>query len=530
MRPESMSALRADSNVAAAIDLGTNSFHLIVARIDAEGRFDVLASEKEMVRLGSGSGDMHVLADDAMERGIDALMRFAGIAGAFDAPITAVATSALREASNRAAFLERARIEAGIEIDVIPGVEEARLIHLGVIQALPVFDEQVLVIDIGGGSTEFLVGRGREVRSAHSTRLGAIRLTDRFFPGGRVKAKAVRDCRAYVRSLLVPTIRRVREYRPFLTIGSSGTINTLGAMAVARRGGDPSAPTNGVVFTRDELAAVVDDILSRPDPEDRRGIDGLEDKRVDIIVGGAILLEQILDGLAIESMTMSEAALREGVLLDLAMRNGDPSFDHLSDIRRQSVLRMAENFHEDIAHIETATALALALFDALDKIHGLDHAARDLLEAASLLHNVGLFISHAAHHKHSYYVIRHSDQLAGFTGREIELIAQIARYHRKSAPKSSHVEFVALSTDDQAMVRTLAGMLRIAIALDRTRHGGVTGLTATADDETVDIHVEVQPGFAYSLEEYTATERRDLLERAIDREVRLHFHDPAAQL
>ena len=277
----------------------------------------------------------------------------------------------------------------------------------------------MLVIDIGGGSTEFLVGRGREVRSAHSTRLGAIRLTDRFFPDGKVKAKAVRDCRTHVRSLLVPTIRRVREYRPFLAIGSSGTINTLGAMAVARRGGDPSAQTNGVVFTRDELSAVVDELLSRPNPEDRRGIDGLEDKRLDIIVAGAILLEQIVDGLAIESMTMSEAALREGVLMDLAMRNGEPSFPHLSDIRRQSVLRMAEIFHEDIAHIETATDLALSLFDALDKVHGLDLAARDLLEAAALLHNVGLFISHAAHHKHSYYVIRHSDQLAGFTDREI---------------------------------------------------------------------------------------------------------------
>ncbi len=223
MRPESIHAARADTNVAAAIDLGTNSFHLIVARIDVEGRFDVLATEKEMVRLGSGSGDMHMLADDAMDRGIDALVRFAGIAGGFDAPITAVATSALREASNRATFLERARTEAGIDVEVIPGVEEARLIHLGVLQALPVFDEQVLVVDIGGGSTEFLVGRGREVRSAHSTRLGAIRLTDRFFPGGKVKAQrrtGLSDrCPVAARC---PTIRRVREYRPFLTIGSSG--------------------------------------------------------------------------------------------------------------------------------------------------------------------------------------------------------------------------------------------------------------------------------------------------------------------
>ncbi len=522
-RPAHPGALRRGGELRAAIDLGTNSFHLLIARVDADGRFDVIAKEKEMVRLGSGSGDMRELSRDAMDRGIAALGRFRQIAESFGAELTAVATSALREAQNRAEFIERARRDAGVSIDVISGVEEARLIHLGVLQALPVFSEQILVVDIGGGSTEFVVGQERDLRSAHSTKLGAIRLTDRFFPDGRSKPKAVKECRTYVRSFLVPTIRRLRDHRPFQAVGSSGTINTVARMVVAGRGGDPLAATNGVVFDRGELAAVVDLVLAAPKPAQRVELEGLDEKRRDIIVGGIVLLEQIFDALDIEDMVVSEAALREGVLLDLVERSSAPSFHHLSNIRRGSVLRMAALYHEDIGHIERATDLALELFDATLELHGLELDARDLLEAAGMLHNVGLFVSHAAHHKHSYYVIKHSDQLAGFTDREIELIAQIARYHRKSEPKPSHREFQELDAAGQRIVRILAGVLRIAIALDRTRQGGVGDLEVTITKKAISIEVNVDPRLDYSLEQYTVAQRTGLLGRALDRAVEVSF-------
>lgn len=508
-----------DGKIHAAIDLGTNSFHLLIARLQPDGRFDVVAKEKEMVRLGSGSGDMHELAAPAIDRGIAALRRFRQVADSFDADITAVATSALREASNRAHFLQRARQEAGVSVEVVSGAEEARLIHLGVLQALPVFNEQVLVVDIGGGSTEFLVGRGRDVRSAHSTKLGAIRLTDRFFPEGVVGKKSAKQCRTHVRSFLVPTIRRLREYRPFVAIGSSGTINTIARMVVADRGGDPMAPTNGASFTRAELGKVVEAVLDAPTADERTELAGLDERRRDIIVAGAVLLEQILEGLAIDKMIVSEAELREGILLDLAARSGEPSFHHLSDIRRESVLHMAERYHEDIGHIQRATDIALELFDQTEDLHGLEIGSRDLLEAAGLLHNVGLFISHAAHHKHSYYVIRQSDQLSGFTDGEIEVIAQVARYHRKSEPKATHSDFQSLSDVDQGRVRTLAGLLRIGIALDRTRQGGVEELVVTSDDRTMTVGVRTKDDIDYSLELYTANQRSRLLSTAIDRDV-----------
>ncbi len=510
----------------AAIDLGTNSFHLLVARLDDEGRFETLAKEKETVRLGSGSGDMSLLTDQAMDRGIAALQRFRRIADTFEADIAAVATSALREATNRSVFVNRALREAGIVIKVVPGVEEARLIHLGVIQSLPLFDQQILVVDIGGGSTEFLVGRGREVRSAHSTKLGAIRLTDRFFPNGRIRDEAVAECRTHVRSFLVPTIRRVREHRPFTAVGSSGTINTVARMAVAAAGGDPTAPTNGQVVDRDALAWVVEQVTAHRQSHERAGILGLDDRRQDIIVAGVLLLEQIFDGLAIEQMTVSEAALREGILLDRAATVGSPNFHHLSDIRRQSVLRMAEMYHEDIGHIQRATDLALALFDATHELHGLDLDQRDLLEAAGLLHNVGLFISHAAHHKHSYYVIRNSDQLHGFVDAEIEIIAQVARYHRKSAPKPSHQEYVALAPEAQRVVATLAGILRVAIALDRTRQGGIEDLQVAVDPERVRVTLSVDPTLDYELELYTAGQRSRLLANMLGRELEIVLAAP----
>ena len=235
-----------------------------------------------------------------------------------------------------------------------------------------------------------------------------------------------------------------------------------------------------------------------------------------------------MDGLAVEQMTVSDAALREGVLLDVIERSGEPTFHHLSDIRRQSVLRMADLYHEELGHIQRATDLALRLFDELEPVHSLELAHRDILEAAAMLHNVGLFISHAAHHKHSYYVIRNSDQLAGFTDGEIELIAQVARYHRKSEPKPSHEQFQSLSGQAQALVRLLAGILRVGIALDRTRQGGIEDLEVAVTKKWIRVRVHVGPDLDYSLEQYTTDQRVGMLETALGRSVAVDFVSEAS--
>jgi exopolyphosphatase/guanosine-5'-triphosphate,3'-diphosphate pyrophosphatase len=513
-------------DVRAAIDIGTNSIHVVVARVPPAGGIEILTRDKEPVRLGHGSGDMERLEPDAIERGIETLRRYRQLADSFDATVRAVATSAVREAANRDEFLRRARDEAGIEVEVISGVEEARLIHLGVLQAVPVYDRQHLTVDIGGGSTEFVVAKGHDVHVARSVKLGAIRLTDRFFPGGVVRGRQVRECRSYIDAYLAPLAHEVEPWGFEVAVGSSGTINAIATMVEHRRGRDTSRGVNNVVFTRSELAAVVEDLVDARTPEQRlERVPGLDPRRADIIVGGAVLLEEIFDRLGISSMVASEYALREGVLLDVAGDHVRETFHHLSDIRRQGVQRVMELFERDRPHVEHSTDLALRLFDGTQALHGFDTWERDLLEAGGLLHNVGLFISHSAHHKHSYYVIRNSDQLVGFTDHEIEVMALIARYHRKSAPSPRHAEFAALSDYDRRVVSVLAGMLRVGIALDRTHSQVVRDVACTVSRDVVDAAVRLEPGADATLELYTAEQRKDLVESALG--VRLALTLPA---
>jgi exopolyphosphatase / guanosine-5'-triphosphate,3'-diphosphate pyrophosphatase len=505
----------------AAIDIGTNSFHLVVARSGPGGRFEVLTTEKEVVRLGSGAGDMTRLAPEAIDRGVAALQRMVGVARSHGATVSAVATSAVREAANRGEFLRRARDEAGVVVEVISGFEEARLIHLGVLQALPVYDRRLLVVDIGGGSTELVAGLGTDVLDARSMKLGAIRLTERFFPDGRSGRSAVDECRHYVRAALVPAALELANHRPELAVGSSGTIATLAAMVAARRG-SPLRQLNGADFTVVELEAVVDDIVEAPTTARRRKLPGIDARRADIIVGGSLLLSEIMRALDLHEMTVSAYALREGVLLDRWGGQGAEARIQLHDLRRANVDRLADQLDPDVDHARRSARLAVQLFDETRQVHGLGDDARELLDAAATLHNVGLFISHSSHHKHSYYVVRNSERLTGFSDREVELMAQVARYHRKSHPSDRHPEFAALDPGDQHLVRVLAGLLRVAIGLDRSHQGLVSAVeVVAADPGTLEVHAGTARGVDLELELYSARQRCDLLERALSRQVRV---------
>jgi exopolyphosphatase/guanosine-5'-triphosphate,3'-diphosphate pyrophosphatase len=503
----------------AAIDIGTNSVHLVVARFVAAERFEVVAREKEMARLGSGAGDMKHLSPAAMDRAVAALHRFRQVAEISGAPVRAVATSAVREATNAHTFLERARREAGVEVEVISGVEEARLIHLGVLQALPVFDKRLLLVDIGGGSTEVLVGLRGETLAGRSLKLGAIRLTRRFFASNRLHPGAVDACRRHVRSELVAAARDVQAHGFDVAAGSSGTVGAVVEMARAATG-DPRPRTfNGYEVTRDEIGQVVERLLAAPTVARRARIPGLDPRRADIILAGALVLEQVVEACGIGALTYSDYALREGVLLDARERHGGASRHHLHDLRRRSVLHLAELCDDDPGHSAQVARLALRLFDLTRGRHGLGDEARELLEAAALLANVGLFVSHAGHHKHSYYVIRNSEHLAGYTDREIELIALVARYHRKSAPKAKHAEFAALRPEDQAMVTVLAGLLRVAIGLDRNHDGRVVEVACDAGGDRLVVSAAGRDRADLSLEVYSAAARKELLEAALGAEI-----------
>jgi exopolyphosphatase/guanosine-5'-triphosphate,3'-diphosphate pyrophosphatase len=512
----------------AAIDIGTNSVHMLIARLAANDRFEVITRQKEMVRLGSGRGEMKVLEPDAIERGVAALGRCRSLADSFDAPVHAVATSAVREAQNAEEFIRRARDEAGVEVQVISGYEEARLIQLGVLQALPVFDQRLALVDVGGGSTEVLIGHRGNVDYARSIKLGSLRMTRRFFPEGVVEEGAVERCRRYVRGRLAPMVHDTTQLRHDVAVASSGTAEALAAMVLVRRDEPVPQSLNAARITTAELSEVIDELASATTTEERRKLPGVEASRADILLGGGIVLEQVCRALGVGELTISEYALREGVLLDALHRVRGGTLHHLSDLRRSSVFHLMELCDDEPEHSLQVARLVLELHDALGERLGVGDAERELLEAAALLSNVGLFISHSGHHKHSYYVIRNSEHLMGFTDREIELIALVARYHRKSQPsEDKHAEFAALDPEDRARVRAMAAMLRVAIGLDRNHDAAVDSLSVTEDEGRVLVTLHpVDPEADLSLEQYSGDARSALLSDLLDATVEVDVAAP----
>jgi exopolyphosphatase / guanosine-5'-triphosphate,3'-diphosphate pyrophosphatase len=506
-------------DVVAAIDIGTNSFHLVVARVTGPTAFEVLAREKDMVRLGAGEGQLKHIGPEALERGIETLSRFRKLADVHEARIAAVATSAVREADNGSEFLKRARDEAGIEVQVISGFEEARLIHLGVLQAVPVFDQRMFLCDVGGGSTELLIGSKGETLAVRSMKLGSIRLTEKFFDAKRVSPAAVELCRSHIRSNLAPFGRGVQRLGFDIAVGSSGTMGALCAIAAARRSEPAPRTFNNFLLSKQELSAVVKSLIKAPTVAARAKLPGIDPSRADIILPGALIIEQVFEEFGIEEMTFSDYALREGVLLDAWQRRHGGSLHHLSDLRRRSVVHLAEVMDEDRSHSNHLARLALDMFDQTAQVHELGDEAREYLEAAALLCNIGLFLSHAGHHLHSYYMIRNSEHLTGFTDREIELIAQIARYHRRGAPRSKHPEFAVLSKEDQNLVRVCAGLLRVAIGLDRNHGSRVAGVVVTANSKELTIEADPRTDADIGLELFSAAQRSDLLAEALGLEV-----------
>lgn len=513
------------SDLVAALDIGTNSIHLVVAK-PVPGGFEVVTREKDVVRLGHGGGDMKELSEDAIERGLKALTRMAKIASSYDAEIRAVATSAVREAKNRSEFVKRVRKETDIEIEVISGVEEARLIHLGVLNAIGIHDRPMFVCDIGGGSTEVVVGLDDEVLFARSFKLGAVRLTDRFFAGNALHPSAIPSCRSFIRSSLSVVAPEVTELGFEIVASSSGTAESIARLILRARGTTEPKSMNRFEFTGEEVHAVVAALQSVSTVEARIKQFDLEANRADIILAGALIMEGLVDTFGLKSLMFSDYALREGLLLDTLRREGLIEVDEDHDAARRSVQQLADRCDDRPDHSQHVAALALNLFDELQKTLKLDKELRRLLEFAATLANVGVVVSHAKHHLHSYYLIRNSE-LMGLTDREVEIIAQVARYHRKGLPKMEHLEFAALTSADQLIVRSLAALLRVAIGLDRTYDARVKSVSVKLEDSELNIHAKSRgKKNDISLNLYAANERKGLLAEVCKRKVKFSEASP----
>ena len=507
------------SDLVAALDIGTNSFHLVVAK-PVPGGFEVVTREKEVVRLGHGGGDMKEISDDAMDRGVKCLVRLSQIAESHDAELRAVATSAVREAKNRSDFLKQVRKATGIDVEVVTGVEEARLIHLGALNAVGIHDKSMFVCDIGGGSTEVVVGLDDEVLFARSFKLGAVRLTDRFFSGNTLHPSAVPSCRAHIRSALSVVAPEVLELGFEVVAASSGTAESVARIILASRGGTEPKTMNRFEFTSEEVRATVAALVAMPTVEERIKRFGLEPNRADIILAGALILEGLVDTFELKTILFSDYALREGLLLDTLRREGLLEFDEDHDAARRSVQQLADRCDDRPDHSQHVAELAVSLFDQVADELRLQPAWRRYLEFAALLANVGVVVSHAKHHLHTYYLVRNAE-LMGLTDREVEIIAQVARYHRKSVPKPEHPEFAALSAGDQRIVRSLAGILRVAIGLDRTYDARVKSVVVKVGDDDISVIAKSRgKKMPITLNLYAANERKGLLSDVSKRRIK----------
>jgi len=473
-------AAGSEHRILAAIDIGTNSIHMVVVRIETRlPNFSIISREKATVRLGEVCPDTGSLTDKAMQRAFEALERCVAIARSHGAEATvAVATSAVREAPNGMAFLQRVDQKLGLTVDLISGQEEARRIYLGVLSAMDFHHLPHVLMDIGGGSTEYILGDGREPQFLHSLKLGAVRLTEQFLTSDPPSPAQLERLQHYIANQLERPLQQIQPLlgsQPVRLVGTSGTVESLAALDARRRLGAAPPILQGYELSRASVSAMLNEFIPLSKAE-RANVSGMPERRSEIIVAGALILHETMTVLGADSIMICERALREGLIVDWMLTHGliQDRLRYQSSVRRRHVLKLAHKYQVELPYAERVCAFALSLFDQLQgSLHQWGDGERELLAAAALLHNCGHFINHSAHHKHSYYIIRH-DELLGFTEEEIEIIANVARYHRKSPPKRKHPNFQSLVGDKhQQLVCHLSALLRLSVALDRRRSGMV---------------------------------------------------------
>jgi exopolyphosphatase/guanosine-5'-triphosphate,3'-diphosphate pyrophosphatase len=506
----------------AAVDLGSNSFHLVVAAVRADGSFEPLIREKEMLGLGEVVSREGIVTPDAADAAVRTMHRFKMLAEAAGATeVLACATSALRTAANGDAVLDRIRDEAGVDADVIDGLEEARLIFTAIRAAVLIDPGPAVCFDLGGGSLEIMVGDSTGLQWSTSERLGVARLSAQLVHSDPISKGDRRRLRQHVREVLGPLAVDVAELEPKMAIGSSGTLENVAEMVAERRKASVPRSLNQLTFSRDELAPLHEELLASS-AADRRKIPGLDGKRVGLIVAGVEVLATAMELFDVERLTISEWALREGMVLDAIGRH-DP--DDWSDdpraLRRASVQALGRRCSWPEAHSRHVARIALELFDQTRELHGLGDADRELLEYGALLHDIGEHVAHDDHDQHAAYLVAHAG-LRGFDPREILLLSALVRWHRRGEPKANDDLVGPLDDATRDRVRPLAALLRVADGLDRSRKQIVTGVTVRVGPSLVLLRLATRGD--PELELWGARRKRDLFERVFERELELAAH------
>lgn len=495
-----------------AIDVGTNSIHLVMVEISSEGDFRILGRDKELVQLGKGGFVRHLLTPTAIEAGVASLTRFSKMARLKGVSrLRAVATSAVREAKNGGNFVERVRHELGMELHVLSSEEEARLIYLAVKHAVNLGERDNLIVDIGGGSVEIILGNSDKPEVLFSAKLGALRLSEIFLANDPPTMDEIKTMRRHILRHIEPLAKRIGHRDLARCICTSGTFQNIATVCAYRRGLTDVNVSSQLTVDREELKSL-GSLMSRMSREQRLKVPGVEAKRVDNIVPAITTLLAIAREFDVDRFEYCDMALREGIIIDhiAGQRAHFRARAMWPDARMRSVIQLAERCGYNQSHAMQVQRLALSLYDQLEPLHQLDRHYRSLLAYGCLLHDIGYLISHSGHHKHSYYLIRNGG-LQDFTDMEVEIVANLARYHRKSRPRKSDYSYSHLDKPSRRAFGYLIPLLRLANALDRTHYSVVDAVQCRLTEEKIEVSVKTTKDS--ELEIWTAQRECPLFEK-----------------
>jgi exopolyphosphatase / guanosine-5'-triphosphate,3'-diphosphate pyrophosphatase len=506
----------------AIIDLGTNTFHLLIAEIDEREDFKIQEKFKEPVELGEHGLDTGEISAEAYDRGLQAIRRLQQVIAMRQiTEVRAFATSAIRSASNGKDFIATVKAETGMDVKVINGNEEASLIYEGVrngIQLPP--DQDVLVLDIGGGSVEFIVARDGKPQLLRSLDIGAARLLGRFRPGDPMKTSEIRAVREYLYTTMAGLLAELKEFDIKLLVGASGTYETISAM-IAHRKKDflSSENLNSYRYSARDFRDL-HKILIHSSQAERSLIPGMDPLRAENICMGSLIIEILLEEIGVKEMMVSTYALKEGILFryieDQKERVSRLMGNTTRNLRAKAVRNLCEKYHYKKTHVLKVSELAQSMFDQLKPLHPFGTLERELLRYAAMLHDIGQFVNRSGHHKHGQYLVMNSS-ISGFSHDEIIILGNIVRYHRKSLPTRDHFHFKVLEQRQRLMVRLLAGILRIADQLDRGHRNMVDSVKVLIETSRVRLVLTSSEDISHDVA--NAQAEVELLAGAVDREI-----------
>jgi len=471
----------------AAIDIGSNSVRMLAADAAPDGSLQTLAADREVTRLGESVFRAGSISRQAIDFVSSVLARMAQTYKKLDVSgVRAVATAAVRDASNQSEFIARASEAVGSPVEIISGQEEARLIHLGVQNRWPHPKEKILIVDVGGGSAEIIYSERGRLQEAFSRPLGAVRLTGVFLRSDPPKPVELDQMREFIEEKLAPALRKLQGIRVDRAIATSATAAAM-ICAVNRVPRARREEADRLRATERQVRKLYKD-LAEKDLSRRARVVGIGPRRAQIIIPGVAVLLECLDRFRLPALHYSTAGVRDGIIADLAARKVRSEVDHLSREQRQVVEKAAMRYGVSLKHSRQVALFCRILFESFTGLHKLSPYWGKLLEAAAILYDIGHFISDTGHHKHAEYIVANLD-LPGFTDRERLLIATLCRFHRKSMPGIRHTAFNALNPDDRKALLYLIPLLRIADSLDLSKAQRVGEMACTFQNGAVQLQI-----------------------------------------